>query len=267
MRYYELKESQAVEHYAPMAKEHGLDASDNIAVRKMIETADKIRNDCQFYLSQIKGADTGFPRDQKQSIAWRGMSKEKHGDTQFVLKDVRLDGRNPKDTDVDSHNYINREFTKLYGEPFRNAMFMTGNMRDTLRYGHAFQVFPVGQFNFIWSPTVTDLWIKGGELRRALRIPMSRFTDPEERMKNEQYKSKVFKEFNENVISSYQTDDMKAALGSGKEIMVRCKSYYAVDFDNITKNVLDENKTYPESHKNKIREAVETVFYKIVNNK
>ena len=266
MRYYELTESNAIEHYTPMAKEHGLDASDNMAVRKMIEAADNIHSDCQFYLSQIKGVDNGFPRDMQQSIAWRGMSKDKYWDSQIQLKDVRLDGRNPKDTDVELHGYLNREFTELYGAPFRNAMFMSGSMRDTLRYGTPFQVFPVGQFKFIWSPTVNDLWVEARELRRAQAMP-SGHGDTEEQLKNEKYKSAVRKEFHDKVIKSYNTSDMKAALASGKEIMVRCKQYYAVNFDNMANNVLDANKVYPDSYWNKIREAVETVFYNIVNNK
>lgn len=269
MRYRDIRdlcESEAIEYYTPMAKELGMDSSDNMAVRKLIETADHIHADCQFYLSQIKGVDNGFPRDLEQSIAYRGMDKGKYWDTQIILKDVRLDDRKPLDSDDVTHSFLNSEFTKLYGAPFRNAMFMSGSARDTLRYGHTFQVFPVGQFKFIWSPTVNDLWVEARDLRRAYAMPDGHGNE-EEQLKNQKYKADVKKEFHEKVIATYQTGDMKAALASGKEIMVRCKQYYAVNFDNITNNILDSTKLYPDSYWNKIRVNSEELFYNIVNNK
>jgi len=231
-----------------------------MAVRKVIETADRIHSDCQFYLRQI---NAGEP----YNIAWRGIGKGTSDESEVLIKNVRLGGRDPKDTDVDTHNYINREFTELYGQPFRNALFMTGSEAETFRYGRLYQVFPIGQFKFIWSDKVRDLWVESSNLRRVLRIPRDRFDDPEEQLKNEQHKSAVFKDFNEKVISTYRTDDMAAALYSLKEIMVRCKTYYAVNFDFIAKNVLNTNKTYSEDYRLDVRLNIEKLFYKIVNNK
>jgi len=259
MRYYELKESNAIEHYADMAKEHDLDASDNMAVRKLIETADRVHADCQFYLSQINAGEDN-------QIAWRGMDSQKYYGTQSILKDVRLNDRTPKDTDESTHDYINREFTKLYGAPFRNALFVSGSVQNTIRYGFPFQIFPVGQFKFIWSPTVNDLWIETQKLHRTMQLP-NRSGGEDAMLKNEQLKSQARKEFNEKVLNSYQTTDISDALINRREIMIRVKQYYAVSFDNITNNILDTNKTYPDSYWTKIRAASEEVFYKIVNNK
>ena len=265
MRYHELVESNALEYYADMAKAHDLDMN-NGAVRKMIETADNIHANCQFYLQQIKGVKSEFPLDAKMSIAYRGMNSKEHHETAIVLKDVRLGDRNPADSDKETHDYINREFTKLYGQPFRNALFITGNRSETQRYGYTFQVFPVGQFKFIWSRSVKDLWVEGRDMRRTLRLPTGDTVDSETRLKNEKYKSAVFKEFHERVISQYESTDMKAAIGSGKEIMVRCKQYYAVNFDNMTNQVLDGRNT-SDSYWGGIRTNLEKVFYNIVNNK
>ena len=259
MRYYELTESNAIEQYADMAKEHGLDASDNIAVRNMIEVAIDIRSDCQFYLSQINAGENG-------GIAWRGM-KGSEGSSQSINKFSHLKTRNPLSTEPKLHDYINKQFTKLYGEPYRNAMFMTGSKQDTLRYGYSFQVFPIGKFNFIWSPTVRDLWIAARELRSALMIPKERLGDDEEGRKNKIYIKKTSEEFRDEVLSTYKSDDMVSALLSGREIMVRCERYYAVNFDNMTNNLFDTNKIYPFGHQENIKEELETVFYNIVNNK
>ena len=258
MRHYELTESAAIEHYTPMAKELGMDASGNTMVRKLIETADNVHSDCQFFLSQINAGED-------QNIAYRGMDKTKYWETPIIIKDVRLEERKPLDSDDATHGFLNTEFTKLYGAPFRSAMFMTGSARDTLRYGFTFQVFPVGQFKFIWSPTVNDLWVEARDLRRTLAFPTDR--DEQEMKKNEEYKAKVHKAFYDKVIASYETGNMQAALKSGKEIMCRAEQYYAINFDNVTNNILDANKTYPDSHWNKIRANSEELFYNIVNNK
>ena len=124
-------------------------------------------------------------------------------------KGVRLIDRTPAASSDDTHKMLNNRFTELYGEPFRNAMFATGSERKTWTYGLPFQIFPIGEFTFLWSPTVGDLWAQ-------LEIVKYQSLDLVDKL-----------------IESYQTVDLKSASLSNKEVMIRCKNYYAMSYEKL----------------------------------
>ena len=161
---------------------------------------EKIKRDCQPYLQQVDNKPfTKYP-------IYRGITAD--GALMFKKK-VRLEDRWAMSMTDDTHQFINKEFTKLYGEPFRNAMFVTSDERKTWTYGLPYQVFPIGKLTFLWSTIVGDLWAA---------------------MQKVKYKSI---DAIDDVLSSYQTTDLKAASASGKEIMIRCKEYYAINHERL----------------------------------
>jgi len=259
MRYYELYESSAVDEYGYMAKEMELDASDNMVVRHLMDSAVKVKNDCQIYLGQIDpGKDILYRgiRDKALAGTGKGMTDK------FIKKDVRLDGRNPKDTDQKAHEYINDYFVKHYGAPFRNGMFATGRESESFKYGTSFQIFPIGDFEFLWSDSVKDLWVQSRPLRIALG-DASRGDNPEH-WRDERVK-KELKMFTDSILGSYTTSNLSGGIKSETEVMMRPASYYGVSFDNYTREYLDvPNQTWPLTELSKISDRMFALFYGIL---
>ena len=48
-------------------------------------------------------------------------------------------------------------FIENFGAPYRNSVHVTGNIYQTEDYGSPFAIFPIGDFTFVWSPTVSDI--------------------------------------------------------------------------------------------------------------
>lgn len=246
MRYYELTESAD-----EWAVAYNLDPK-NSTVKDLIANANKVRKECQPYLKQVNaGSD-----DQ---ILWRGFDPGEYSHVSFMRKDVRLTNRTPKDTTKETHDLINAEFTKRYGEPFRDGLFVTGSINMAGRYGYTFHVIPVGNFNFIWSSTVDDLWLATKELRYLTDMPEGIISDKDTLLKKELENFK-------GILRSYETVDLAGGIRSKTEIMMRPKAYYALNFDNIT-NQYEE--ALPERSSNKVwdlhHQALELLFYKVLN--
>ena len=138
---------------------------------------------------------------------FRGLGVESN---EYVHKNVRLDDRMPTDTPFLIHDDLNGYFKGKFGEPFRNALFVSGAPHVSMSFGSLYTIFPEGDFTFVWSPKVFDLWV---ENKDGLR----QYSDYEDR--------KPFIEYMDSF--EYTNQNFKGAIESGKEIMVRCKSYYA----------------------------------------
>ena len=135
-------------------------------------------------------------------------------------KEVRLTNRTPHATDELRHERFNDFFSRKFGYPFRNSVFATGDSMDAAVYGNGIHViFPIGDFDFLWSPYVRDMTydLKWEPIGGFSHVPPSQ--------------DLVDKTLN-NV--EYQVTDFKGAIISGKEIMIRCKEYYAVDWRVFT---------------------------------
>ena len=230
-----------------------------MVVRQVITSAAQVKKDCKFYLSQIDpGKDILYRgiRDKELAGTGRGMT-----DT-FIKKDVRLDDRNPKDTDAKAHEYINNYFVEHYGAPFRNGLFATGRESESFKYGTSFQIFPIGNFEFLWSASVKDLWVESRPLRIALG-DASRGDNPEH-WRDERVK-KELDIFEQAILGSYRTTNLSAAVKSDTEVMMRPNSYYATSFDNYAYHYLDmPNKTWPITEQQKIADKLFALFYGII---
>lgn len=108
---------------------------------------DFIQKNCKQYLKENP--------DWMTRPLYRGMSYR--GDIQ--VKNIRSD-RQPTDS--------NRFFHKLYDEAFiengyalnrTNSIFCTGDREMAYKYGEAYVIFPMGNFAFVYSPTVKDLYL------------------------------------------------------------------------------------------------------------
>lgn len=94
-----------------------------------------------------------------------------------------------------------------------NAFYVTGDKEQAEFYSPAetnqiFCIFPIGDFDFSWSPKVKD------------------FHEYNDMFNSDK---KIDDELPEFIKKNYKDDDLAKALKSGNEIMIVCKEYYAID--------------------------------------
>lgn len=167
----------------------------------MGEAMATVKRDCQPYLQQ-----------NDEPLGNNALLRGLTGGDEFLKKQVRLTDRTPLDNPTDVHNELNKFFTRKYGAPFRNAMFCTGSRRDTRRYGKTYLVFPIGEFKFLWSSDVKDLYLAWDNFNH----------------RNSRSRTKVQDFVKGLEDANYSTTNLKGAISSGAEIMIICESYYAL---------------------------------------
>lgn len=162
-----------------------------------------IQQDCQPFIQQAQG-----------KIMFRGLPSTDG----FIKKRARLDDRRPKDTGQERHDEFNKYFLKHFGENFRNGVFVSGDSKIAEYYGNIYSIFPIGEFKFLWSPSVIDLGeqFKGKSTNIFKNIIQSLLYSDD----------KVNSHFLEK--ADYRTTDLAQAIQSGHEIMLFTKEYYGL---------------------------------------
>lgn len=158
-----------------------------------------IKHDCQPFIRQAKPC---------KGIVVRSVPQLQN--TNFVKKKPRKN-RQPLSTPVNTHKMLDTLFKKMFGWGVRSeGMFTYGyDGQESFLYSHYF--FPIGKFQFVWSPKVKDLYDTLVYLRHQL--------------------GKVWNEFEiediQNIMNTYRNDKLCHAIYRGKsEIVFRCKAYY-----------------------------------------
>ena len=155
---------------------------------------DNIRKECQPYFKKVKGSSHLL-------IRYGGKENEKND---ILKKKVRIN-RRPKDTSIVFHKMADDFFLKKFGWRARsNVLFCMGEDRERIHEISYFTlIFPVGNFKYVWSPDVADLYT----------------FDPD----NEDYDGDW-----DDVKDTYIDKDFNKALKTQYEIMINCKEYYAI---------------------------------------
>ena len=167
----------------------------------------RIKQDCQPYLQAIRGDLQGYP-------IFRGLQ----GTNSMVMTGrVRLDDRRPAGMEQEQHDLLNMYFTERYGEPYRNALFVSGDANFAKDYGNLYLIFPREEFSFLWSPDVRDLYFIDSYIQDAID------DDKEEG----EYDHKQFIRYMDKC--NYMDSWFTRAVQSNNEIMIRCESYYGIN--------------------------------------
>lgn len=132
---------------------------------------------------------------------------------EYGIKTVRQD-RKPLDFTRQRHEIIDEWFVEKFGIRARSQCMFAGGNRiaksELEHYGTPCVVFPIGEFKYIWSPEVGDLFGK-------MNIPWGDRTE-------EEWTEETYKWLD---VQQYQTDGLDKAVRTNNEIMVKCDRYYA----------------------------------------
>lgn len=186
------------------------------------KVAEILIRDCSQYLRDVDYAVDTYR-------LYRGMGNRNTETSESVIPDVlyfnEIDvnrKRKPTDVKIKYHNMLNDYFTKNYGYPFRNGVFVTGNINAAKKYGYLVVIFPIDGYKFAWSPDVDDMIY----------------------FRKDNY-SKIL---NDEV--EYKTSDMKGAIKSKNEIMLITEGFYYIPY-----SIYDEA-YFSYDLENKIKEMV-----------
>lgn len=162
------------------------------------EIREKIERDCQPYLALLRAGATPL---------YRGAPVSAEPISEWL---VRRD-RTPRNMPIELHEAADQWFSRTFGVRYRSAgLFCTGDRKQAAEFGGAvYQIFPIGGFQFCWSPKVRDLHeisVAKGYLQRPPEEIVEALTELD-----------------------YQEDELDRATASACEIMIACKRYYAVD--------------------------------------
>lgn len=167
------------------------------------ETIQAIKRDCKPYL-----------KESRNQFLFRGTKKPFQG--LMITRTPRQD-RRPLGTPPEWHNWADNYLLNKFGWRGRSqGVFVAGEEEAVRIYGGfmgTYLVFPIGPFEYIWSPLIRDF---------TAIISFREF--------------RTFKEdpaFNKRVMDfmkSYTNKNLHVALSKhpGNEVMIRCKKYYQV---------------------------------------
>ncbi len=193
-----------------------------------------------------------FLRNQRKSgfkWLWRGTDKQI---TEIGAVTTRKN-RKPKDTPQKVHELLDLLFFKKFGWKVRSeGVFTNPYANFVLPYGnYKYVFFPIGKYRYVWSSRVEDLFAQ--MYRRKLTpdkadhlysevfgndevlLPTSKEAHFEEMEKYKKWFkdptgwfAEVLKRSDE-IINTYQDDNMSMALAHRMEVTFNCKKYYLVE--------------------------------------
>ena len=160
-----------------------------------------IIKDCKPFIRQLKGA---------HNLLLRGTNKRNPG----MLKVKPRQDRHPMSTPYTIQNLLDEYFKAKFGwAPRSSGVFVSGSLLTALFYGPVNSVWPIGNFKFVWSPVVSDLFAELSNKKWSHWL-----TNPDEL---------------KAIVDTYTNKNLSKAINNtvgvqGTEIMIGCKEYYMV---------------------------------------
>lgn len=154
-------------------------------------------------------------------------------------KPIRSD-RKPKHTPSIISDKVDDYFEQQFGIRFRsNSIFCTANISTASVYGKVYAVYPVGEFKYLWSDKVEDLFLELESILNRHELRIAKLRDPEWVDQHSQEIEEKLKNFKVAIAKlDYKNNELKRALHSGNEIMITGNTYHAINIkDNTIGNV------------------------------
>ncbi len=160
--------------------------------------------------------------------------------------------RKPLDTPIKLHNILDKMFQKKFGWKARSeGVFAAGKWyfsgsKDTY-YGDTYLFFPIGNFKYVWSPKIDDLYedlhwsitefFRDKESRKEIMAkkwndePLDKYEDFEDfiKLKEKEIEEDMIGKL-QKIVNTYKSNNLHNVLGEGnKEMAFKCDSYYLVN--------------------------------------
>lgn len=110
-----------------------------------------VKKNCQPYLNELNCFEN------PSHALFRGTNNVKLFNGPVVVK-PRLN-RKPMNTQIHAHEILTKAFTELGFVANRNNSFFAGSKSEAKSYGHLTAIFPIGNFNYTYSPLIEDLYM------------------------------------------------------------------------------------------------------------
>lgn len=186
------------------------------SITNFMEIVDIIKKDCKPFLKEIKGAD---------DFLIRGI---KNNGKDFKRYTVKGD-RPPRDTPKELHDFYNKMFKKYHGWNVRSEGVFTWNLwrkNNWTGQFHSYMMFPIGQYSYIYSREVDDLYNYVDDLL----LKQEGFT-PASSDILKHIDDRIMDKLENLIKSKYKTTGIRSIMGKMplSEVVIKCKSYYMVD--------------------------------------
>lgn len=185
------------------------------------------RNECKPFIDKAEGAGLFYRGVQgTKPTPYATVTLPSGKEIEVGILTVRKDRRS-RDLPTVVHDAFDNWMKEKFGIAGRSgSAFVVGEAEKELvsGYGEAYIVIPKGEFKFLWSPEVNDLFraYTTSGLKEQL-LQLTKLGQMED-----------FPKYVDGVLSSlkYQDTDLPAALKSDSEIMVECDQLLVVRADD-----------------------------------
>jgi len=128
-------------------------------------------------------------------------------------------GRKPMNTSPEIHTYINNKFKGIFKWWVRNGVFASAGKDTAEFYGQVYLFFPIGDYKYVWSPEVRDLYTRAPK-NFSIGIDMNDMIQREKNLINE-------------LLSTYKDTGLLDAIINvrylSNEISFNCQHYYLIN--------------------------------------
>jgi len=176
-----------------------------------------IKKDCRAFLNETKGC---------KKFLYRGLKLKEDPHVGFEIRTTRQD-RRPTDTDKRTQRLFDKAYEQQYGwKPRTTGVFTSNDIGGTYGYGWTHYIFPLGKYNYAWSPDVQDFFIVQGRMKISQTNDIHALGEM----------MTLVKKYNnsKNLCKILNTD-------RSHEIILGCKKYYAVQLRSIHENNIEKN--------------------------
>lgn len=187
--------------------------------------ADIIHRDCQPFIQE----------SNLDIMLWRGF-RNLGNDERFLtlLKKQPRTNRKPLSSPQKLHQILDQWFEDRFNFRYRSkGLHTTPNINEASEYGSVRAIIPIGNFRYVWSPLVDDLYVDLNHvslLNYDERRYMNTNTNSEEPIP-EAIQRKLYDRLDELNYIENRLPDAKRTDG---EVIIGTESFYAIKRDVIT---------------------------------
>lgn len=180
-----------------------------------------IKKDCKQFLQQMNKGNLLYRGIKVKDLEPVGKVKIGDHSVNYFKKSIRTD-RRPLSTPSNVHDVIDDWFISNFNVKARSGgmfCYSDSGKEATTSYGVTHVVFPIGNFDCVWSPEVHDL---------LMFIDNEGFTNSTGELEIQDFMDTL----------EYKKDGLKKAMTTSSEIMIVGGSYYAIRAENANQIAL-----------------------------